>query len=109
MGRRLAILCSCSFFAASTATAASPQIVRLERTLKTNLVAAFAQQATPLQFTTVRCTLPAAAVVHCTARFTAPRATGYYRVTATVTHGVLRWRAASPRCFDARTKRPIGC
>jgi hypothetical protein len=109
MGRRLAILCSCSFFAASTATAASPRLVRLERTLKTNLVAAFAPQATSLRFTAVRCTLPAAAVVHCTAHFTAPHSAGYYRVTATVTDGVLRWRAASPRCFDSRTKRPIGC
>jgi hypothetical protein len=110
--RLIVLLLASALLATSAAAATNPELIRLQKTLKADMVATFKKQAPGLKITTVTCKLPTdGTTAHCTAHFTAGTAVkGYYPVTAKILEsGQLKWTAASPKCFSAHTGKRIAC
>jgi hypothetical protein len=110
---RLATSCllAAAVFAAGAGAATNPEQLRLQKTLRANMVKTFKKRAPSLKITTVTCKLPRnGTVARCTARFTTGSVKGWYPVKA-VLHdsGTLTWTATSPKCFNAKTNKPIPC
>jgi hypothetical protein len=106
-----ACLLVAAVLAAAAGAATNPEQLRLEKTLRANMVKTFKKRAPSLRITAVTCKLPRnGTVARCTARFTTGSVDGWYPVKA-VLHdsGLLTWTATSPKCFDAKTKKRLPC
>jgi hypothetical protein len=111
MRRFVLLLLVCAVPVAASA-AVDPEQLRLQNSLKAQMVKVFKKQAPKLTITRVTCKLPESGnTSHCKAYFTVGTTRGYYPVTATLHDlgGKLTWTASSPKCWNPTTKRYAAC
>jgi hypothetical protein len=112
--RRILLLLVLTGLTAGPALAAkNPDLVKLEKTLKADMVKNFKKQAPSLKIGAVTCTIPSngGAATHCKAYFTVSGTKGYYPVT-TKFHdlgGTNSWTAQAPKCLNPKSKKYTPC